>query len=213
MKELIAMELGYRESTESWAEVLRSLRDRGLCAPKVVVGDGSLGPWREVAKLGYEGKYRTVRRYVAYVRKLTVDRAQVRAPVVMLTPRSAATLVLRRPEDRSDSQQTTINELIKLHPQIDKTIQLFEWFAGIIRRQGDENIKEWIGIAKGSGVPEIKGFAAKLLQDLSAVIAGVELPWSQGQPEGQVTRLKFIRRQMYGRGNFDLLRKRVLRAA
>ncbi len=173
----------------------------------------SMGLWREITALGYEGKYRTVRRYVAYVRGLTVDRVNVRAPVVTLTPRSAATLVLRRPEDRSDSQQTTINELIKLHPQIGKSIQLFEWFAGIIRRQRDENIKEWIENAKDSGIPEIKGFAAKLIQDLDAVIAGVELPWSQGQTEGQVTRLKLIRRQMYGRGDFDLLRKRVLRAA
>ena len=88
----------------------------------------------------------------------------------------------------------------------------FEWFAGIIRRQQDQNVKEWIEIANGSGVPEIKGFATILLQDLNAVIAGVELPWSQGQTEGRVTRLKFIRRQMYGRGEFDLLRKRVLRA-
>ena len=173
----------------------------------------SMGLWREITALGYEGKYRTVRRYVAYVRRLTVDRVNVRAPVVTLTPRSAATLVLRRPEDRSDSQQTTINELIKLHPQIGKSIQLFEWFAGIIRRQREENIKEWIENAKDSGIPEIKGFAAKLTQDLDAVIAGIELPWSQGQTEGQVTRLKLIRRQMYGRGDFDLLRKRVLRAA
>ena len=173
----------------------------------------SMGLWREITALGYEGKYRTVRRYVAYVRGLTVDIVNVRAPVVTLTPRSTATLVLRRPEDRSDSQQTTINELIKLHPQIGKSIQLFEWFAGIIRRQRDENIKEWIENAKDSGIPEIKGFVAKLIQDLDAVIAGVELPWSQGQTEGQVTRLKLIRRQMYGRGDFDLLRKRVLRAA
>ena len=172
-----------------------------------------MGLWREITALGYEGKYRTVRRYVAYVRGLTVDRVNVRAPVVTLTPRSTATLVLRRPEDRSDSQQTTINELIKLHPQIGKSIQLFERFAGIIRRQRDENIKEWIENAKDSGIPEIKGFVAKLIQDLDAVIAGVELPWSQGQTEGQVTRLKLIRRQMYGRGDFDLLRKRVLRAA
>lgn len=173
----------------------------------------SMGLWREITALGYEGKYRTVRRYVAYIRRLTVDRVNVLAPVVTLTPRSAATLALRRPEDRSDSQHTTINELIKLHPQIGKSIQLFEWFAGIIRRQRDENIKEWIENAKDSGIPEIKGFAAKLIQDLDAVIAGIELPWSQGQTEGQVTRLKFIRRQMYGRGDFDLLRKRVLRAA
>ena len=45
VKELLAMELGYRESTESWAEVLRGLRDQGLCAPMVAVGDGALGLW------------------------------------------------------------------------------------------------------------------------------------------------------------------------
>ena len=45
VKELLAMELGYRESTESWTDVLRGLRDRGLCAPMVAVGDGALGLW------------------------------------------------------------------------------------------------------------------------------------------------------------------------
>jgi len=59
----------------------------------------------------------------------------------------------------------------------------------------------------------MEGFVTKLRQDIEAVLAGIKLPWSQGQTEGQVTKLKLIRRQMYGRGKFDLLRKRVLRAA
>jgi transposase len=52
----------------------------------------------------------------------------------------------------------------------------------------------------------MEGFVVKLRQDLDAVLAGLSLPWSQGQTEGQVTKLKLLRRQMYDRGNFDLVR-------
>ena len=57
---------------------------------------------------------------------------------------------------------------------------------------------------------EVVSFAAKLRQDLAAVEAAVTSPWSQGQVEGQVNRLKFVKRSMYGRAKFDLLRQRVL---
>ncbi len=124
----------------------------------------SMGLWHEITALGYVGKHRTVRRYVAYVRQLTVDRVDVRAPIVTLMTRSTVALVLSRSEDRSDSPQQTVNKLIKLHPQIGKSIQFFQRFARIVRRQRDENMREWIEVAKGSDMPEIKGFAAKFLQ-------------------------------------------------
>ncbi len=56
----------------------------------------------------------------------------------------------------------------------------------------------------------LKQFAKGIKQDLAAVTNALSLPWSNGQTEGQVNRLKLIKRQMYGRANFDLLRKRVL---
>jgi transposase len=68
-------------------------------------------------------------------------------------------------------------------------------------------------LAKASGVPELKAFAIKLLQDAEAVVASMVLPYSQGQTEGRVNKLKFIKRSMYGRGKFDLLRQRVLYAS
>ena len=67
--------------------------------------------------------------------------------------------------------------------------------------------------AMTSGIAEFRPFVDRLYQDLVAVVAGLTLPWSQGQTEGQILRLKLIRRQMSGRGNFDLLRKRVLHVA
>jgi transposase len=59
----------------------------------------------------------------------------------------------------------------------------------------------------------LKTFVVKLLQDIEAVVAAMILPYSQGQTEGRVNKLKFIKRSMYGRGKFDLLRQRVLYAS
>ena len=60
------------------------------------------------------------------------------------------------------------------------------------------------------GVPELRSLVAGVRRDLAAVHAGLTLEWSQGQVEGHVNRLKLIKRSMYGRANFDLLRQRVL---
>ena len=79
--------------------------------------------------------------------------------------------------------------------------------------QARRRLEEWTGRAKASGITEPKAFAAKLLQDAEAVVAGMTLPYSQGQTEGRMNKLKLIKRSMYGRGKFDLLRQRALYAS
>lgn len=64
--------------------------------------------------------------------------------------------------------------------------------------------------ATGSGVPELRTFAAGIKRDQAAVLAALTYSWSQGQVEGQVHRLKLLKRQSYGRAGFDLFRHRVL---
>ena len=97
---------------------------------------------------------------------------------------------------------------------------MFEQFAGMLRdkelsseQQAGGRLEEWIGEAKASGVAEVKAFAMKLVQDMKAVVAAMILPYSQGQTEGRINKLKLVKRSMYGRGEFDLLRQRVLYAA
>jgi transposase len=64
-----------------------------------------------------------------------------------------------------------------------------------------------------AGLPGVTSFASGLTSDLDAVTAGLTLPHSSGPVEGNVNRIKMIKRQMYGRAGFDLLRKRVLLAS
>ncbi len=80
----------------------------------------------------------------------------------------------------------------------------------MVRQRKAEELPEWLEAAKQSGVAELKTFAAGLMADRAAIEAALTLHWSNGQTEGQVNRLKFIKRQMYGRASFDLLRARVV---
>jgi len=71
----------------------------------------------------------------------------------------------------------------------------------------------WIARVRASEIADLQRFATGLLLDKAAVQAGLTLEWSNGQTEGQVNRLKTVKRQMYGRASFDLLRQRVLHGA
>jgi transposase len=96
---------------------------------------------------------------------------------------------------------------------IDLACRLAQAFAQMVRDRQGVQLDAWSAGVKASGIGELNRFAAGLLTDEAAVRAGLTLVWSNGQVEGNVNRLKLIKRQMYGRATFDLLRQRVLHAA
>jgi transposase len=89
-------------------------------------------------------------------------------------------------------------------------IDLARQFTTIVRHHQENNLDAWLESVKTSSIPALLSFANGLQKDLTAVRNALRYAWSQGQTEGQVNRLKFIKRSMYGRANFDSLRKRVL---
>ena len=134
----------------------------------------------------------------------------------------------RRMVEILPDRSATIKRLRRIDPNIQKCCRLFEEFARLFRDGGGSTdgavdvargekartaLQQWMEEAKESSVPELKSFAIKLSQDKEAVLAAMILPYSQGQTEGRVKKLKLIKRSMYGRGKFDLLRQRVLYAS
>ena len=169
--------------------------------------------WREIVAQGYPGASNNVSRLMTQLRKQEQTGEVEVEPVRGLTPRQALRPLLVPPERRTAQHDVTIHQLTALDPQIEQSVTFFERFARILRARDCEDLEPWLQAAKQCGVAELVEFAKRLRQDRAAVEAACTLEWSQGQVEGQVTRLKAIRRQMYGRGNFDLVRKRVLHAA
>ena len=98
-------------------------------------------------------------------------------------------------------------------PELDETVALAEAFVGLVRERAPDRLDPWLQQANQSSVKRLRGFAKRLSADYDAVRAAVTLKWSNGPVEGQVNRLKAIKREMYGRAGLDLLERRFLLAA
>lgn len=119
--------------------------------------------------------------------------------------------LLARPIDSlSEKECVLVREVCKVSREVTFAHGLVQDFNTIVREQQREHLNSWISMALASGVRELVAFARGLQRDYRAVAAALELPWSQGPVEGQITKLKLLKRQMYGRANFDLLRLRIL---
>jgi transposase len=176
--------------------------------------------WKEIREQGYPGAYQNVVRITRYLKEQEISGKPMPDSPPGISASQAAGVLVKRSENRSDEESRTIRRLKKIHRTTERCCSLFEEFAGMLRDKGPkrkeqarERLEDWAREAKASGVTELKTFAVKLLQDTEAVAAAMVLAYSQGQTEGRVNKLKLIKRSMYGRGKFDLLRQRVLYAA
>ena len=173
--------------------------------------------WREIRAQGFAHSLTNVQRFVNRLRR--EEPPPTHRPRTALTqphgppPRLVAAFVLRRPEPRTDEQRAYLRQLGTEAPAIATAVDVAEDFLAMLRRREGERLEAWLERAEASGIDELTRFAGKLRTDGDAVQAGLTLRWSNGQTEGQVTRLKLVKRQGYGRAKIDLLRKRVLRAA
>lgn len=170
--------------------------------------------WREIGTQGYQGSYRNVARITGYLKQQERAGSQLPLAPAGLTPRQAVGLLLLHPEDRTDGEAHTVAQLGAIDARVAQATVLCLGFLRLIREAPydvpDAPLAGWLGEVERAGIPEFITFGSKLRQDMDAVLAGLQLPWSQGQAEGQVNRLKTIKRTMYGRASLDLLRHRVL---
>lgn len=159
----------------------------------------------ELGARGYRGSVRTLRRVTAQLRARTA-RSTPPAPKV----REVTGWIVTPPDKLTDDDRQTLQRIGDRCPQIAITTELTRQFAEMLVQLRGKDLDPWADRAEASPVRELRGFATGLRRDWDAVKAGLTLPYSSGPVEGNVNRIKMIKRQMYGRANHDLLRKRVL---
>jgi transposase len=120
-------------------------------------------------------------------------------------------LITRNPSKLDDDEQQLIARIEMACPTVGLPRPLVKSFSEVILGKEAAALQPWLDRANALGLPAIKNFCNGLVRDRSAVTAAISLKWSNGQVEGQVHRLKLIKRQMYGRASFALLRARVRR--
>ena len=149
-----------------------------------------------------------VARFVAEWRK-TGKAAGPNAPE-RISPKHAAILVTRAADQMTDEQQSLSKRITDQCPEAGDLRLIALSFRSALTSENSTKLRQWIESAKRCEFGPVVRFAYGLQKDISAVTAAVESSWSTGQVEGQINRLKMIKRQMYGRAGFQLLRARVL---
>ena len=178
---------------------------------------------RELRAKGYKGSGRAMYRYLETLEvsgfsprkrsSASVPRQTVALqpnPLLSISASQATWLFFRRPEDLTPEEQEYLRQLRQASPLIEATYQLVEAFLHMVRQRKGEQLDEWLSAVEASHLQAFQPFVAGVQKDKEAVVAGLTLPWSNGPLEGNVNRLKLIKKSMYGRAEFDLLKVRVL---
>jgi transposase len=168
--------------------------------------------WREIQALGYTHSARTVCRFITQLRR-AADAGQPpesqHSPYTRPQGPSARTVsfaMVCPAATRSAEAQTYLDQLCQMDARITRVYQLTQAFLALARERRGCDLEAWITAATDSGLDALARFARGLRDDLAAVTSALTLEWSNGPAEGQVTRLKLLKRQGYGRAGFALLR-------
>ncbi len=165
--------------------------------------------WRELRDAGFRGGLRVVTEWAT--RQRLAARPGRSASGFSAPPfRRVARMLAADPTTLDGAERRYLDQLLATSPALALARDLALRFAAIVRERHESELDRWLAEAAGS---EMQSFATGLRQDEAAVRAALALPWSNGETEGQITRLKLVKWQMDGRAKPDLLRARVLRPA
>ena len=195
--------------------------------------EDAMALWREVREFGYDGTPRQVQRFVAQRRSAPAARTPRKwlgraaawagmdaAPT--LPSSKALAWMLVQPAAALPEHAAAAVARVEQDPEAARVAGLARRFTALVRCCGIQSgdrlpdpcgaLDAWIAEARMCGIAVMETFAAGVGHDIAAVCAALTTPWSNGQAEGQINRLKLIKRQSYGRAGFELLRRRVLHA-
>lgn len=174
--------------------------------------DGARGSiqrlFNEIKTRGYAGSYAVVRDYLDKRRPATEP-----LPPAPPTVRDVTNWLCRRPETLTDDEKPKLKAILDRCPELQAATDLVRGFATMITKLTGQDLPQWMEAARDAALPGIASFAKGLEQDLDAVTNGLTMKWSSGPVEGRVNHIKMIKRQMFGRADLALLRKRVLLTA
>lgn len=203
----------------------RAANPEQLLGPNPSSGPGRLGPFKpylharcaegvtatsvlleEIRARGYRGSERTLRRHLVQIRG-----PEQPPPAPPVPSAREITAWIMRPDDRlSDDDRTRLKDARARCADLAALTDLAHGFNNLVRQRGGDRLETWINNTERCAYAEVRAFATGLRADFDAVRAGLTRQWSSGPVEGNINRVKMIKRQMYGRAKLDLLRKRIL---
>jgi transposase len=161
--------------------------------------------WRRLKAQGFRGSLRVVTEWATRRRRAEKAERSHRTPAA----RTIARLMSAGRDRMTRAKTVTIAAIENALPALVTARELVADFHTMVRRRAASALTDWLTIARDS---LIVSFVNGMAKDINAVRAAIQSPWSNGQTEGQITKLKLVKRQIYGRAKLDLLEARLIGA-
>ena len=168
--------------------------------------------WREIVSLGYTGTERTVYRHLEMLKQVNIQAPLNLNRLHKLTANTAVWLFIRDKKGLDEIQQEDLAIFCQASPTLKRAYDFVQDFMQMVHKREGYRLDAWLERVAASDLPEFQSFATGVEKDKAAVKAGLTWFINNAQVEGQVTKLKLLKRTMYGRAGFALLRQRVLHA-
>jgi len=168
--------------------------------------------WREIKAQGYPHSDRARRSHLEPLRGKRKAEFPQASSLDRFSAKGATWLFIRPIKDLDEKEQQELETIRQTSKTAETIYQLAQAFLQIVRQRQGEHLDSWMSTVRAHHIRELNSFVSGLERDKAAVLAGLTLVHSNGQVEGQITKLKLIKRQMYGRAGFALLRQRMLHA-
>ena len=194
---------GNRTNIESFNDYLQSRMEEDKNVEVIQL-------WKEIKQLGYNGGRTAV--YI-HLKDYVKPRERIKLPTLNYlswVPSRVSLLLYRKEESLSQKEKDLLREIQDRCPEILVAQKLAHKFRDMIENKQVDLLCTWMNEVEQSHIRELTSFAKGLISDCAAVKNAIYLPWSNGPVEGKINKLKTIKRQMYGRASFDLLRKRLV---
>jgi hypothetical protein len=162
---------------------------------------------RQITAKGYRGSYGTVLVYLRELRATGIIPTPGPAPP---TVREVTGWIMTDPDALGEKARAKLKAVLANCPELESTTAHVHDFAAMLTELRGDRLRDWLGKIYIDTLPSLHSFANGIDRDRDAVIAGLSLPYSSGVVEGNINRIKMLKRQMYGRAGFPLLRQRVL---
>jgi hypothetical protein len=166
--------------------------------------------FHEIRQQGYSGSLGTVIAYLRPFRQFGFSAPPAAPPPPKV--RDITSWLLRHPDSLDADEQLRRKQVLANCPHLEALAGHVTAFAELLTGLHGDRLDAWIDQVGHADLPALRSCAAGLKRDHAAVVNGLTLPYSSGAVEGTINRIKMLKRQMYGRASFDLLRRRVLLA-
>lgn len=161
---------------------------------------------------GYKGSASTVRNYISKLKKSLFEEPQLLhdTEFEFVKRKRVIALLFYSKKTKIKLSEEQIKEIYKLHPDIESVINLVNDFRDILKQKRSDALQVWIEQATELHIQPLNSFIKGIERDLTAVKNGIAYEYNNGLAEGKINKLKLVKRTMYGRCLFDLLRNKVL---